>query len=58
MPTKRFRTVACAVALVALLAGCASADEGEVRNLGTEEAGSGSGSGSTSGSGSPSGSGT
>lgn len=52
------RTAVCAIALVAMLSGCGGADEGEVRDIGTEEPGSASGSGSASGTGSPSGSGS
>lgn len=50
--TTRTRSALCAAALLAVLgAGCSGADEGEVRDIGTEEAGSGSGSGSGSASG-------
>ncbi|MBW3603993.1 MAG: hypothetical protein KY460_03595 [Actinobacteria bacterium] len=52
---RRPRLALCVVAITAILAGCGAADEGEVRDIGTEE-GSASGSGSASGTGSASGS--
>lgn len=62
MTLSRPRVALCAVAVAALLGGCGAADEGEVRNIGSEESTSGSasatGSGSASGSTTASGSGS
>jgi plastocyanin len=55
MGSDKARIALSAVALVTLLSGCGGADEGAVRQIGTES-GSGGGSGSASGSGSVSGS--